>query len=146
MTIDRPVEKVLEFIDDARNVAKCSAHIDQVVQDDARAQRVGSSALVILRVLGTRVGEEFTVARFSAPPRNTPHRRYQIWQTFRGPARGVLTWTLEAEVNQTYASVDVAYQLAGGILGRALDALAVEGALKKEVELVLESMKRQLGP
>ena len=89
--------------------------------------------------------EEFTVIGFEPPRRHTPHRRFQIWQTFRGRVRGTFTWTLEAEGNQTYASVDAAYQLMGGVFGRALDALLVERAIKKDVDQMLENMKRQLG-
>jgi len=51
---------------------------------------------------------------------------------------------LEAEGNQTYASLDAAYQLMGGVFGRALDALLVERAVKKDVDQMLENMKRQL--
>jgi len=58
--------------------------------------------------------------------------------------RGTVTWTLEAEGNQTYASLDAAYQLMGGVFGRALDALLVERAVKKDVDQMLENMKRQL--
>jgi hypothetical protein len=57
---------------------------------------------------------------------------------------GTFTWTLEAESNQTYASLDAAYQLMGGIFGRALDALLVERAVQKDVDRMLENMKRQL--
>jgi len=51
---------------------------------------------------------------------------------------------LEAEGNQTYASLDAAYQLMGGVFGRTLDALLVERAVKKQVDQMLENMKRQL--
>jgi hypothetical protein len=49
-----------------------------------------------------------------------------------------------AEGNQTYASLDAAYQLMGCVFGRALDALLVERAVKKDVDQMLENMKRQL--
>ena len=88
--------------------------------------------------------EEFRVIGFEPPRRHTPHRRFQIWQTFHGPVRGNFTWTLEAEGNQTYANLDAAYQLMGGVLGRALDALFVERAVQKNVDRMLENMKRQL--
>jgi hypothetical protein len=58
--------------------------------------------------------------------------------------RGTLTWTLKAEGNQTYASLDAAYQLKGGVFGRALDSLLVERAVKKDVAQMLENMNRQL--
>jgi hypothetical protein len=51
---------------------------------------------------------------------------------------------VEAEGNQTHASVDAAHQLMDGVFGRALDALLVERAVKKDVDQMLENMKRQL--
>jgi len=105
---------------------------------------VGNSCRVTYRVLGIPFNEEFTVIGFEPPRRHTPHRRFQISQTFHGPVKGTFTWTLEAEGNQTYASLDAAYQLMGGVLGRALDALLVEPAVKKDVDRMLENMKRQL--
>jgi len=95
-------------------------------------------------VLGTQLTEEFRVTAFEPPRRQTPHRRFQIWQTFHGRVMCSITWTLEAEGNQTYASVDAAYQLTGGVFGRALDALVVERAIQKAVDQMLENMKRLL--
>jgi len=90
------------------------------------------------------LNEEFRVTGFEPPRRHTPHRRFQIWQAFHGRVSGTLSWTLEAEGNQTYASLDAAYQLLGGVFGRALDALLVERAVQKDVDQMLENMKRQL--
>jgi hypothetical protein len=89
--------------------------------------------------------EEIRVIGFEPPRRHTPHRRFQIRQTFHGPVRGTCTWTLEAEGNQTYASLDAEYQLMGGPFGRALDALLIERAVQKGVDQMLENMHRQLG-
>ena len=86
--------------------------------------------------------EECSVVGFEAPRRQTPHRRFQLWQTFHGHVRGTATWTLEAEGNQTYASLDAEYQLMGGVFGSALDALVVERAIQKGVDQMLENMKR----
>jgi polyketide cyclase/dehydrase/lipid transport protein len=104
----------------------------------------GDSFRVTYRVLGIPFNEEFTVIGFEPSRRHTPHRRFQIWQTFNGPVKGTLTWTLEAEGNQTYASLDAEYQLMGGVFGRALDALLIERAVKKDVDRMLENVKRQL--
>jgi hypothetical protein len=90
------------------------------------------------------LNEEFRVIGFEPPQRHTPHRRFQIWQTFHGRVRGTFTWTLEAEGNQTYVSCDAAYQLMGGVFGRALDVLLVERVVQKDVDQMLENMKRQL--
>lgn len=144
MTVDRPVEKVLEFVDDPENLARCSPMVERVFEVGRSAQRVGNSFRVTYRLLGMPFNEEFRVAGFEAPRRYTPHRRFQIWQRFHGRVRGTLTWTLEAETNQTYASLDAEYQVVGGVFGRALDALLVERAVKSDVDQMLENMKRLL--
>ncbi|HSS60163.1 MAG TPA: SRPBCC family protein [Candidatus Limnocylindrales bacterium] len=144
VTIDTPVEKVLEFIDDPAGLAKCAPMVERVVDVVRTGRRVGDSFRVIFRVLGMTFNEEFRVVGFEPPRRYTPHRRFQIWQTLHGRVRGTVTWTLEAEGNQTYASLDATYQLMGGVFGRALDALVVERAVKKDVDQMLEEMKRQL--
>src|SRR5579859_3737161 len=144
VTIETPVEKVLEFVDDPENLAKCSPSVERVVEVGRSGRRIGNSFRVIYRVLGMPFNEQFTVVGFEPPRRHTPHRRFQIWQTFHGPAKGTFTWTLEAEGNQTYASLDAAYQLMGGVFGRALDALIVERTVKKDVDQMLENMERQL--
>ena len=144
VTIERPVEKVLEFVDDSDGLAKCAPMVKRVVAVVRSRRRVGSSFRVIYRVLGMPFDEEFRVIGFEPPRTHTPHRRFQIWQTFNGPVRGTFTWTLEAEGNQTYANLDAVYQLMGGVLGRALDALFVERAVQKDVDRMLENMKRQL--
>jgi hypothetical protein len=120
--------------------------VERVVEVGRSGRRVGNSFRVIYRVLGIPFNEEFRVTGFEPPRRHTPHRRFQIWQTFHGRAKGTFTWTLEAEGNQTYASVDAAYQLMGGVFGRALDALLVERAARKDVDQMLENMKRRLAP
>jgi carbon monoxide dehydrogenase subunit G len=144
VTIETAVEKVLEFVDDPENLAKCAPMVERVVEVGRSGRRVGNSFRVIYRVLGMPFNEEFRVVGFEAPRRHTPHRRFQIWQTFHGRVRGAFTWTLEAEGNQTYTSLDAAYQLMGGVFGRALDALLVERAVQKHVDQMLENMKRQL--
>jgi carbon monoxide dehydrogenase subunit G len=144
VTIETPVERVLEFVDDPENLAKCAPMVERVVDVGRSGRRVGNSFRVIYRVLGLRFSEDFIVTGFEPPRRHTPHRRFQIWQTFHGRAAGTFTWTLEAEGNQTYASLDAAYQLMGGVFGGALDALLVERAVRKGVDQMLESMKRQL--
>jgi len=142
VTIDTPVEKVLELVGDPERLAQCAPLVERAVVDwDGR---VGESFRFVYRVLGLRFNEEFTVAGFEPPRRHTPHRRFQVRQRFEGPVTGALTWTLEAEGNQTYASLDAAYQLAGGVFGRALDALFVERAIEKDVDRMLENLRRQL--
>ena len=142
MTIDAPVEEVLEFVEDPQNLAKCAPAVERVAEIRRSGRRVGNSFRLIYRVLGMPLNEEFRVIGFEPPRRHTPHRRFQMWQSFHGRVRGTVTWTLEAEGNQTYASLDAAYQLTGGVFGRALDALLVERVIQKDVDQMLENMNR----
>ena len=146
MTIDTPVEKVLEFVDDPENLAKCAPTVDRVVEIRRSAWRVGNSFRLIYRVLGMPLNEEFRVIGFKPPRRHTPHRRFQMSQSFDGRVRGAVTWTLEAEGNQTYASLDAVYQLIGGVFGRVLDALLVERLIQKDVDQMLKNMNRLIIP
>ena len=146
VTIEAPVERVLQLIDDPANLATCAPLVERVVVVAKSGRRVGDSFRASCRVLGMPFDEEFSVVGFEPPRRHTPHRRFQMWQTFQGRATGTLTWTLEAEGNQTYASLDAAYRLTGGALGRALGALVVEGAVKKGVDQMLENMRQVLAP
>ncbi len=142
MTIDTPVEKVLEFVADPENLATCSPSVERVFDVRRSGRRVGDSFRAVYRVFGAPFTEGFRVTGFEPPPRQTPHRRFQIWQTFNGRVIGTMTWTLEAEGNQTYVSLDAAYRLVGGVLGRAADALFVERAIKKDVDRMFENMNR----
>ena len=100
VTIDTPVEKVLEFVEDPENLARCAPTVARVGEVHRRGHRVGDSFRLIYRVIGMTFHEEFRVAEFEPPRRYTPHRRFQMWQTFHGRVRGTLTWTLEAEGNR----------------------------------------------
>jgi carbon monoxide dehydrogenase subunit G len=64
VTIETPVEKVLEFVDDPENLATCAPMVERVVEVVRSGQRVGNSFRVIYRVLGTPVNEEFRVIGF----------------------------------------------------------------------------------
>lgn len=145
VTIDTPVEKVLEFVDDPENLAKCAPTVDRVVEIRRSGRRVGNSFRLIYRVLGMPLNEEFRVIGFEPPRRHTPHRRFQMWQSFHGRVRGTVTWTLEAEGNQTYASLDAAYQ-PKGVFGKALNAVIVRRAIQKDVDQMLENMRRLIVP
>ena len=141
MAIDSPVEKVLEFVEHPDNLAKCSPTAERVVEVRWSGQHEGNSFRLVYRVLGMRFNEDFRVTGFEPPRRHTPHRRFQIRHAFRGCVRGTFVWTFEAEGNETYASLDAAYQLKGGVFGSALDALLIERAIKKDVDQMLENMK-----
>jgi uncharacterized membrane protein len=58
--------------------------------------------------------------------------------------KGSFTWTLEAQGIQTECSMDIEYQVGGGILGKAADALLLERTNEKNMDESLEKMRRIL--
>ena len=67
VTIDTPVEKVLEFIEDPENLAKCSPKVTRVLEVRRRGRHAGDSFRLIYRVLGMAIKEES--ALFESSPR-----------------------------------------------------------------------------
>ena len=59
---------------------------------------------------------------------------------------GSLTWTLDAQDNETEASVDIEYELVGGVLGEALDVLVLRRNNERNAEVMLENIKLVLAP
>ncbi|HEX2646662.1 MAG TPA: hypothetical protein VHO95_05515 [Candidatus Dormibacteraeota bacterium] len=90
------------------------------------------------------VDEKFTVTRCELPGQTTPHRRFQIYESFDGAMKGRLVWTLEAQDIETDTSVDVEYELVGGIVGKAINALLLERINQKKFDRMLENMERVL--
>jgi uncharacterized membrane protein len=59
---------------------------------------------------------------------------------------GTFDWSFEPEGQQTKTSVDVRYELAGGALGKAIDALVLERTNEKTIGDMLQNMRRILAP
>ena len=144
VTVDAAVERIVDFLDNPRNIALFVPNVARVVDVNRPGQRVGTTFRVIYRRLGMKFDIEILVSRFEGPRRTTPHRRYQLWWSFQGLIRGSSVWTLEALDNQTEAGIDLEYQLMGGVVGRAVDWLVVERTNQKSVTQMLANMKRVL--
>jgi carbon monoxide dehydrogenase subunit G len=63
---------------------------------------------------------------------------------FEGGMKGTFDWSFEPQGEQTKTSVDVRYELAGGVLGKAVDALVPERTNEKTIEDMLQNMRRIL--
>lgn len=146
ITIDALVEKVLDLLVNPENIPTFAPNVERV-EDIVRSGRiVGDTFRVIYKALGMTFDHRLSVTTFGSPPKTTPHRRYQIRWFFDGQMKGSLTWTLEAQDNQTDVSVDVEYELAGGVLGKAVDVLLLERTNNRNVKHMLQNMKRVLAP
>jgi carbon monoxide dehydrogenase subunit G len=137
LTIDAPAETVYEFVDNPENFAKYVPNVQRVEDIKRSERRIGDTFTVIYRVMGITFEEKFTVTT-NEPPRKSVSR-------FEGGMKGTFTWTFEPQGEQTKTNVDVHYQLAGGAIGKAVDALALQRTNEKTIAQMLENMNRILG-
>src|SRR5258708_12572116 len=69
VTIDVPVEKVFDIVDDPENYPKYVPNVSQVVDVRRTDSRIGDSFRVIYKVLGTTFDEKFTTTDYQHPTR-----------------------------------------------------------------------------
>jgi carbon monoxide dehydrogenase subunit G len=131
-------DKVYEFVDNPEKISRYVPNVQRVVDIKRSAGRVGDSFRVIYKVMGVTFDERFTVTEHQ-PPRKAGSR-------FEGGMKGTFDWSFEAQGQQTKTSVDVRYELAGGVLGKAVDALVLERTNEKTIEGMLQNMRRILAP
>jgi uncharacterized membrane protein len=136
VTFDAPVEKVFELVDNPENIPKFMANVERVVDVKRTDLRIGDTFRVIYKVLGITFDEKFTVTDYE------PKRK--LVSKFDGGMKGSFTWTFEAQGVQTECSMDIEYQVGGGILGKAADALLLERTNEKNMDESLEKMRRIL--
>jgi len=91
---------------------------------------------VIYKVLGITFDEKFTVTGYE------PNRK--LVSSFDGGMKGTFTWTFEPQGSQTECSMDIHYQVAGGVLGKAADALLLERTNEKNMDESLVKMRSVL--
>jgi carbon monoxide dehydrogenase subunit G len=136
VTIDATADKVYEFVDNPENFSKYVPNVERVVDIKRSEGRVGDSFRVIYKVMGVTFDEKFTVTEHQ-PPRKAGSR-------FEGGMKGTFDWSFETQGQQTKTSVDVRYELAGGALGKAIDALVLERTNEKTIGDMLQNMSRIL--
>ena len=133
-TVAEPVEKVFDIVDDPANFPKYVPSVYEVVDIRRSEGRIGDSFRVIYKVLAVTFDEKFTVTDYERPNR--------IKSTFSGGMTGSFAWTFEPQGEGTKINVDVDYQLAGGPLGKAVDALMLQRVNDKTIEDMLKNLAR----
>lgn len=136
VTFDAPVEKVFELVDNPENIPKYIPNVERVLDVKRTDRRIGDTFRVIYKVLGISFDEKFTVTEYE--------RSRKVVSNVDGGMKGSFTWTFEAQGAQTECSMDIHYQVAGGILGKAADALLLERTNEKNMDESLENMRRLL--
>ena len=135
-TFDAPVEKVFDLVDNPDNIPRYIANVERVVNVKRTDQRIGDTFRVIYKVLGITFDEKFTVTGYE------PNRK--LVSNFDGGMKGTFTWTFEPQGTQTECGMDIEYQVGGGILGKAADALLLERTNEKNMDESLQKMRQIL--
>jgi len=135
-TFDSPVEKVFELVDNPENIPKYIPNVERVADVKRTDGRIGDTFRVIYKVLGMTFDEKFTVTGYE------PKRK--LVSNFDGGMKGTFSWTFEPQGSQTECSLDIEYQVGGGVLGKAADALLLERSNEKSMDQSLENLRRVL--
>lgn len=134
LAVNARAETVFDLVDDEQ---KYPSYVPNVtgVADAVRSQgRVGDSVRVIYKVLGVTFDEKFIVKEHQRPSR--------ISSTFEGGMTGTFDWRFEPQADQTKVTVDVHYKLAGGVVGKAVDAMLLERTNQKTIQQMLQNLSR----
>lgn len=133
-TIDAPAGELFDIVDNPENLSKYVPNVSQVVDIDRTDRRVGDAFRVIYKVMGATFDEKFTTTEHDRPRR--------ISSKFEGGMTGTFRWTFEPDGAKTRVSVDIEYTLAGGALGKAVDALMLERTNEKSIDGMLENLRQ----
>lgn len=133
-TIDSPIDRVFEIVDDPTKFPKYIPNVHEVVDVRRSDARIGDTFRVIYKVLGVTFDENFTVTQYRRPS--------ALQSKFDGGMSGTFAWTFEPLAKGTRVSIDVVYQLAGGPLGKAVDSLMLHRVNEKTIEDSLKNLAR----
>lgn len=134
LTIDATANEVFDIVEDPSKLATFVPNVSEVVDIQRTERRVGDTFRVIYKVLGLTFDEKFTTTEYDRPT--------YITSTFKGGMNGTFRWTLEPLGPQCKVSVDIHYDVAGGALGKAVDAVMLERTNAKSIEGMLDNLRR----
>lgn len=134
VTIDAPAHELFEIVEDPTKFPRYVPNVSEVVDVKRSDQRVGDSFRIVYKVLGITFDEVFTTTEY--------HRPSRITSTFKGGMTGTFRWTFEPDGTKTRVAVHIDYSVAGGVLGKAADALMLERANDKSIDGMLENLRR----
>jgi uncharacterized membrane protein len=134
VTIDAPAERVFDLLDDPSAIPSYTPNVERVEDVRQSEQRIGDTFRVIYKAVGMTFEEMFTVTEHMRPTR--------LASRFENGMKGTFVYQLAPQGQQTTLSVDVHYELPGGALGKAIDALLLERTNEKTMEKQLDNLRQ----
>ena len=134
LTIDATAEELFDIVEDPSKLAQYVPNVSEVVDIHRTADRVGDTFRVIYKVLGLTFDEKFTTTEYSRPS--------DITSAFKGGMNGTFRWSFEPQGRSCRVAVEIKYDVAGGALGKAVDAVMLERTNAKSIEGMLDNLRR----
>ena len=131
--IDAPAERVFEMLTDPKRLPEYAPGLISVENIRQTEQHIGDSFRATYSVLGLHFSMTFTATEYEEPTKLTTR--------FEGGMKGTWTWLLEPRGKSTHLTTKMEYEMAGGALGKAMNAMLVERMNEKNAEQLLENLK-----
>ena len=131
--IDAPAERVFEMLTDPKRILEYAPGVISVEDIRQTEQHLGDSFRATYSVLGVHFPMTFTATEYEQPTRLTTR--------FEGGMKGTWSWLLEPRGTSTHLTTSMEYEMAGGMLGKAMNAVLVERMNEKNAERLLENLK-----
>jgi ribosome-associated toxin RatA of RatAB toxin-antitoxin module len=136
LTIDATPSELFDIAEDPSKLPKFVPNVTDVVDIQRTDRRIGDSFRVIYKVLGVTFDEQFTTTEYDRPT--------YLTSAFKGGMTGTFRWTFEPDGRQCKVSVDIHYDVVGGALGKAVDAVMLERTNGKAIEGMLDNLRRMV--
>ena len=134
VTVDAPAAKVFDLLDDPHAIPTYTPNVERVEDVRQTEQRVGDTFRVIYKAAGMTFEEKFTITEYRRPT--------QLASSFENGMKGTFVYQVSPQGEQTTLTVDVHYELPGGPLGKAVDALLLERTNEKTIEKQLDNLRQ----
>ena len=134
VTIDAPAGSVFDLLDDPSTIPSYTPNVERVEDVRQSEQRIGDTFRVIYKAVGMTFEEKFTVTEHKRPSR--------LASRFENGMTGTFVYEVAPQGQQTTVTVDVQYELPGGAVGKAVDALLLERTNEKTIEKQLDNLRQ----
>ena len=131
--IDAPAERVFAMLTDPRRLPEYATGLVSVEDIRQTEQHLGDSFRATYAALGLHFLMTFTATEYEHPSKLT--------RRFEGGMKGTWTWLLEPRGTSTHVTTAMEYEMAGGMLGKAMNAVLVERMNEKNAKRMLENLK-----
>lgn len=134
-TVNAPAERVFQAIDDPEMMERYVPSVTKVSDVQRTDARLGDTFRVTYEMLGIHFDQLFTYSEYDRPRK--------LAARFTGAMAGTMRCHLEPLDSGTHVTLEIDYQMPGGVLGKAANRLVAERMNEQTAERMLENIKAQ---